>query len=153
MSKNDGRLERAAETGGLAAGIGGTVGLLGGSAKGLGGGALAKFVAKRAGLAGLIGAGGQAAGDAIMGVPKEHGYAGEFGRGAVGGALAGGAVGVGSGMFQKGGAGLVHYLISKGMSKNKAIAAILGGSALGGGLMGAFDTGTNAMMLHAGEEE
>ena len=110
----------------LRGGLGATIGY------GMGG-------AKGALMGGLMGGGSTAIGDAALGAPKnsESGFGGEAKRGAIGGAAMGGGLGLLAMGMDKKGMALVKNLMQKGMSKNKAMALLLGAGAVGGGGAGA----------------
>lgn len=99
---------------------------------------------KAALFGGAMGGGSQALGDAFLGQPDEHSFGAEMGRGALGGGILGAGIGaVGMGTHPEG-LKLVKYLMQKGMGHKAAMAALLGGSALGGAANGALNEGLNS---------
>lgn len=149
MARKEGWGERALETGALGAAGGALQGYLARSGNPLrrGPGAMAL-------IGGGLGASSQLLGDALLGVPEEEGDSwGEFGRGALGGAITGAVANpllVGT---QKGGASLLHYLMQKGLSKNKAMALLMGSATLGGATLGGASRGLDSSIMHGGESD
>lgn len=92
----------------------------------------------------LSGAAAQGLGDALLGHPDEHGFLKESGRGALGGGLLGAVGGPLALGTTPGGGALLKALIAKGMSKNKAMAVLMGAGALGGSLGGAMSKGLDS---------
>ena len=115
--------------------------LLHGGARGLAG-ALFGGGGRGALLGGAMGAGTQGLGTAMLGDPREGaGFGEEFKRGALGGAATGALVGPVALGTQPGGGALLKALIQQGMSKNKALAVLMGTGLLGGSASGALSGG------------
>lgn len=103
----------------------------------------------RAALGAGMGAGAQGIGDMIMGHPEKHSFGEEAKRGAVGGALVGGLAAPLLAGSEKGGGALLHHLIREGYSKNKAMAILMGGTALAGAASGAFGKGLDSGFMNS----
>jgi hypothetical protein len=82
-----------------------------------------------------------------MGVPKKSGFIEEAKRGALGGAIVGGALGpIAVGTAPNGGM-LLKVLMKKGMSRNKAMALLMGSGAVAGAGMGAVGGGLDSGLM------
>lgn len=86
-------------------------------------------------------------GDAMMGEPDT--LLGAAGRGAAGGALIGMPMGFSAMGTKPGGSALIRFLMKQGMSKKAALATVLGGATVGGGLGGALSGASDATTAKA----
>jgi len=129
MAKDHSTNMRGLRSGGVAAGLG----LFGG--------------VPTAAMSGLEAYVGQHIGDSLLGIPKEHTFLNEAGRGATGNGIIGAGIGATGGAIVssiKKDNPLLKFLMKNGVSRAKAAAILIGGMGAAAGASGALSGGISS---------